>query len=227
MGLNRRRFLELSATASAVAVAGCSSDGDSNGGDDGSSDGSDTNGDGNGGEDGGSDNSDTDGDSNSEDDGSSDGSDTNGDSNGGDDGGSDDSGGDTDEGDTESDEQIQPADITGTAQSSVAELEVVGHEVTAVDLQVQIELELRNAGDDENIALTHHNIESRLFDADGNDILREQAGTRGPESSPSPGESRVVTIYSLPEEGTKPARYEITVNCDGVEYDAFTYCEGE
>ena len=151
-----------------------------------------------------------------------------GDSNGGDDGSrDDDSGGNTDEGDTESDEQIQPADITGTAQSSVAGLEVVSHEVTAVDTQVRIELELRNAGDENNIALTHHNIESRLFDADGTDILREQAGTRGPESSPSPGESRVVTIYILPEEGTEPASYEITVNCDGVEYDGFSYCESE
>jgi streptogramin lyase len=117
--------------------------------------------------------------------------------------------------------------MTGTAQSSVPELEVVSHEATAVDPQVRIDLELRNAGNDDNIALTHHNIESKLFDADGNEILREQSGTRGPESSPSSGESRVVEIFLLPEEGTEPASYEITVNCDGVDYDGFAYCEAE
>jgi hypothetical protein len=211
MKSNRRRFLQLIGTASAVSVAGCSNDGDSDSGDDGGSDDSDTDGDSNGGDDVSSDNSDTDGDNNGGDDGSSD----------------DDSGGGTAEKDTESDEQIQPTDITGTAQSSVAELEVVSHEVTAVNPQVRIELELRNAGDENNIALTHHNIESKLFDANGNDILREQSGTRGPENSPPPGESRVVTIYILPEEGTEPASYEITVNCNGVEYDGFTYCESE
>jgi hypothetical protein len=216
MGSKRRRFLELVATTSAVSVAGCSGDGDSNEGDDESNNESTNTG------------ASDDGDSNGGDEGSNEDNDADGDSDGGDDGSSDgDSEGDTDDGDAETDEQLQPADFTGTAQSSIEELEVVSHDVTGVDPQVQIDLELRNAGDENNIALTHHNIQAKLFDADGNDVLREQSGTRGPESSPPPGETRVVTIYSFPEAGSEPASYEITVNCDGVDYDSFTYCESE
>lgn len=218
MGSKRRRLLELMATAGAVSIAGCTGDGDTSDGDDES--GGDS-GDTGGNDDGNS----TDGNNRNSEDTDYSGETDGEDSTAGDDGSTDDdSDGDSEDGGSDTDEQIQPSEVTGTAQSNVAGLEVVSHEVTGVDPQVRIELELRNAGGENNIALTHHSIESSLFDADGNDILREQSGTQGPESSPPPGESRVVTIYILPEAGAEPSSYEITVNCDGVEYDGFTYC---
>lgn len=227
MGPDRRRFLELMGAASVVSVAGCSSSGDGDAEDDGGSGdstdgGESTNGDSDSGGDSDTSNSD---DTNAD---SSDTSNTSGDSDSENDATSDDdSGGDSEDGDTESDEQIQPADVSGSVRSSVAELEVVSHKATTVSPQVRIEVELRNAGDDDSIALTHHNFDSRLFNAAGTEILREQVGTRGPETMPSSGESRVVEVFLFPEEGTEPASYEITINCDGVDYDAFTYCESE
>jgi len=131
----------------------------------------------------------------------------------------------SDGGDTDSDGGIQPGEITGTAESSVDGLEVVGHEVTAVDPQIRIELELRNAGDENNINLTHHNFNLKLTDAAGNDVLRQQ-GTRGPETATPPGETGVVSVFLFPEPETRPKSYEISINCDTRD-TLFNYCEGE
>lgn len=217
MAANRRRILALIATAGAGSLAGCSG-GDGGGGDNGD-DGSsgDSDGDaGNTGENDGSDTGSDGGDSNEDNGGSS------GQSSETDDGGtSDDGGDDTDD----SDDEMQPGVITGTAESSVDQLEVVSHEVKAVDPQVQVDVELRNAGNEENIALTHHNFALELFDADGNAILRDQ-GTRGPEENTDPDETGVVSVFLLPEPETTPASYEITVNCN-TDPSMFNYCEGE
>jgi len=212
MEMNRRRFLTLITTAGTVSLAGCGG-GDSGDGDGG--DGADENGDDNG------DSSDT-----------TDGSDrtsTDSDASSADDGGTTDEAGEdagtSTTGEAGSDEELQPSDVTGTAQSSVDEIEVVSHEVTGVDPQVRIELELRNAGEEPNIDLTHHNFDIGLFDADGNDILRDQ-GSRGPEDVTGAGETGVVELFLAPNDPeARPARYEITVNCD-VENVGFSYCEG-
>lgn len=212
---NRRQLLALITSAGTVALAGCGGgDGDGDGGDGedgGESDGGD----------------DTDGSGGNGDDGTGD---TTTQSDAGGDGSTatatDDSGTSTD-GATDSDEQLQPSDLTGSVESSVPEVEVLGHEVTSVDPQVRIDLELRNAGDESNIDFTHHNFDAGLFDADGNDITGDQA-TRGPEDFTGAGETGVVELFLPPEPGTTPASYEVSINCDlsDTENSGFNYCEG-
>lgn len=210
---NRRRLLTLITSAGTVSLAGCGG-GDGDGGGDGG--GADDTG------------ADDDGGSGTDSTAGSDGTSADSDGGGGDNGGTTDGtgtdAGTSTTGDTGSDEELRPGDVTGTAQSSVDEIDVVSHEVTAVDPQVRIELELRNAGDESNIALAHHNFDVGLFDAGGNDILRDQ-GSRGPEDLTGAGETGVVELFLTPERETSPASYEITVNCD-VQNEGFSYCEG-
>lgn len=211
---NRRRLLALITSAGTVTLAGC---GGGNGDGEGDGNGGDSDGD-----DGANDTStDSDGGASGEDDSgttATDGAGTSTDTDGA---------GTSTDGATDSDEELRPSDVTGAVQSSIDELEVVSHEVTGVDPQIAVDIELRNTGDRDQPLLAEHNFESKLFDAAGNDVLRELSGTRGSENEPSTGESAVVTVYLFPEEGAEPARYEITVNCDGVEYSGYTYCEGE
>jgi hypothetical protein len=219
MAPNRRRYLALITTAGAVPLAGCGGDdgggdgGDSAENDDGEDDAADT--DDTGGDSGDSDSGDTETATDSREDTSD---------------GSTDSGETAEEeassdGDGGSDSQPGPDDITGSVDSSVEQLEVAGHEVVSVNVQVRVDVELRNAGEETNIALTHHNFDGELFDADGAPIIRE-LNTRGPDEDPGPGETGVVEVYLVPEQETVPASYEITVNCDA-EDTMFNYCESE
>jgi len=194
---NRRQVLALIASTGTVSLAGCSG-GDDDGGDGNGGDNGDAESPGDNGGNGG------DGGGNGDDSGSGNGDDS-GSGNGDDDG-------------------SQADEITGTVESSVDEIEVLSHEVVSVNLQVRIDVELRNAGEENNIAFTHHNFEGELFDASGNAILRE-LNTRGPDENAGAGETRVVTLYLLPESETDPASYEVTINCDA-RATGFNYCEG-
>ena len=116
-------------------------------------------------------------------------------------------------------------DLRGHPSPGTDELEVVGHEVRRVDLQVVVDMEVRNVGNESTISLGNHGYDVGVFDAADNDILRDY-GTRAPEDYTGPDETGVVEVFITPEVENRPARYEITINCD-VRANQFNYCEDE